>query len=63
MGEVDHALFLDMEYFELKTSLVPSGPELPEDGGGKDGFVQSIAALHCTYPAVHGKIGDLTPSA
>ena len=63
LGEVDHALFLDMEYFELKTSLVPSGPELPEDGGGKDGFVQSIAALHCTYPAVHGKIGDLTPSA
>lgn len=62
LGEVDHALFLDMEYFELKTSLVPSGPELPEDGGGKDGFVQSIAALHCTYPPVHGKIGDLTPA-
>lgn len=61
LGEVDHALFLDMEYFELKTSMVPSGPELPEDGGGKDGFVQSICALHCTYPAVHGKIGDLTP--
>ena len=61
LGENDHALFLDMEFFEMKTSLVPSGPELPEDGGGKDGFVQAIAALHCTYPGVHGKIGDLTP--
>ena len=61
LGENDHALFLDMEFFEMKTSLVPSGPELPEDGGGKDGFVQAIAALHCTCPGVHGKIGDLTP--
>jgi hypothetical protein len=50
-----------MDFFEMKTSLVPSGPELPEDGGGKDGFVQAIAALHCTYPGVHGKIADITP--
>jgi hypothetical protein len=61
LGQFDHALFLDMEFFEMKTSLVPSGPELPEDGGGKDGFVQAIAALHCTYPGVHGKIADITP--
>jgi hypothetical protein len=61
LGQFDHALFLDMDFFEMKTSLVPSGPELPEDGGGKDGFVQAIAALHCTYPGVHGKIADITP--
>lgn len=61
LGQFDHALFLDMDYFELKPSMAPRAPELPEDGGGKDGFVETIAALHCTYPGVHGKIGDITP--
>lgn len=62
LGENDHALFLDMEFFELRVALAPDGVELPEDGAGKDGFVQSIAGLFCSYPAVHGKISDLSPS-
>lgn len=62
LGEEDHALFLDMEFFEVRTALAPVGYELPVDGGGKDGVVEAIGALFCSYPAVHGKIGDLSPS-
>lgn len=55
LGKEDFALFLDMEFFEVKTNMVPSAYELPVDGAGRDGVVESIASLFCSYPAVHGK--------
>lgn len=55
LGKEDYGLFLDMEFFEVKTNMAPSAYELPVDGGGRDGVVEAIASLFCSYPAVHGK--------
>lgn len=55
LGEIDHALYLDMEFFMVRTNMAPQGYELPITGGGRDGAVESMEALVCTYPAVHGR--------
>lgn len=55
IGETDHALFLDMEFFEVRQNMAPTGYELPVDGGGRDGVVEAIGSLFCGYPAVGGK--------
>lgn len=55
LGETDHCLFLDMEFFVARMNMAPEGYELPITGGGRDGAVEAMMALTCTYPAVHGK--------
>lgn len=55
LGTETHALFVDPQFWELRTNLVPSHKPLPEDGGGEDAFVEAIAALACTYPALIGR--------
>jgi hypothetical protein len=55
LGELDHALYLDMDFFEVRTSQAPQGYEMPITGGGRDGVVECITSLFCSYPAVHGK--------
>jgi len=55
LGKEDFALFLDMNFFEVKTNMVPSAYELPVNGGGRDGVVEAMSSLFCSYPAVHGK--------
>lgn len=54
LGQNTHCQFLDMKYWEVKTNLVPSHKPMPEDGGGEDAFVEAIASLFCTYPALCG---------
>jgi hypothetical protein len=55
LGEFDHALYLDMEFFVARSNMAPTGYELPITGGGRDGVVESMDSLFCSYPAVHGK--------
>ncbi len=54
LGQDTHCQFMDMKYWEVKTNLVPSHKPMPEDGGGEDAFVEAIASLFCTYPALNG---------
>lgn len=58
LGELDHCLFLDMGFFELKTNQRPEGVDLSPDGSGTQGYVESIQSLFCTDPAIHGKINS-----
>lgn len=55
IGEGDHCLFLDMEFYEVRQNKAPSAYELAPDGSGRQGVVEAIGSLFCGYPAVMGK--------
>jgi hypothetical protein len=55
-GELMHGHFLDMKYFQLRSTLNPGHTELPVDGSGKHGFIRAIAGLQCTNPTVHARV-------
>ncbi len=54
LGRQTHCAYIDPKYFSVKTNLVPSHKPMPEDGGGEDAYVEAIASLFCTYPALIG---------
>jgi len=55
LGEYDHALFLEMEYFfELLNGL--EEVDLSPDGSGTQGFVNEFFSLFCSMPKVHCKV-------
>lgn len=54
-GRQTHCVYVDPKYWEVKTNLVPSHKPMPEDGGGEDAYVECIASLFCTYPALIGE--------
>lgn len=54
LGVETQMLFVDLQFWEQKPSLVPSHVPLTEDGGGKDGYCEMINSLFCTYPALIG---------
>lgn len=56
LGELDHALFLDMSVLELKINQAPQGTDLSDDGSGKQGFIDAFTALCNKLPSIHGKI-------
>jgi hypothetical protein len=56
LGELDHALFLDMSVLELKINQAPQSTDLSPDGSGQQGFLDTFTALCNRLPIVHGKI-------
>lgn len=55
LGDFDHALALEMEYFyELLNGL--EEVDLSPDGSGTQGYVEGFFSLFCSMPAVHGKV-------
>jgi len=55
LGEYDHALLLEMEYFfELLNGLEEE--DLSPDGSGSQGFVNEFFSLFCSMPKVHAKV-------
>jgi len=56
LGELDHALFLDMSVLELKINQAPQSTDLSPDGSGQQGYLDAFTALCNRLPIVHGKI-------
>lgn len=55
LGDQDHMLALEMEYFyEMLNGL--EEVDLSLDGSGTQGYVEGFFSLHCSMPAVHGKV-------
>jgi hypothetical protein len=58
VGELDHALFLEMQYFtEYLNGL--EEVDLSKDGSGAQGYVEEFMALHCSMPLANGKARTL----
>jgi len=55
-GEIQHAHYLDMKFWEQRPTLQPGHTELPVDGSGKHGFIRAIAGLRCTNPLRQAKV-------
>lgn len=55
LGEWDHALWMHMEFLELKQNMAPTGVDLSPDGSGKQGYVDAFWASFNKLPYVHGK--------
>jgi len=55
LGDFDHALALEMEYFyEILNGL--EEVDLSLDGSGNQGYVEGFFSLFCSMPAVQGKV-------
>lgn len=55
VGELDHALFLEMEYFfEILNGLEEE--DLSADGSGSQGYVEEFFSLFCSMPYVQSKV-------
>lgn len=55
VGEYDHSLMLEMEYFyELLNGL--EEVDLSPDGTGSQGYVEEFFSLFCSMPAVQSKV-------
>lgn len=55
VGELDHALMLEMEYFfELLNGL--EEVDLSPDGSGSQGYVEEFFSLFCAMPKVQSKV-------
>ncbi len=55
LGEWDHALFLDMEFLEMRMNQAPTTWDLSPDGSGQVGYVDAFTGLANLLPKVHGK--------
>lgn len=54
LGDTDHALFLEMEYFfEMLNGI--EEVDLSLDGSGAQGYVEEFFSLYCSMPKVHGR--------
>lgn len=54
LGDLDHALFLEMEYFfEMLNGI--EEVDLSLDGSGAQGYIEEFFSLYCSMPKVHGK--------
>jgi hypothetical protein len=54
LGDFDHALFLEMEYFfEMLNGI--EEVDLSPDGSGAQGYIEEFFSLFCSMPKVQGK--------
>ena len=56
LGRLDHALFLEMQYFQKKTNGGIKDVDLTPEGSGQQGFVQGFFSYFCGLPSVQGKV-------
>lgn len=56
LGKLDHALFLEMKYFQKKTNGGVEDVDLSPEGNGDTGFVRSFFSIFCGLPLVQGKV-------
>ena len=52
--DADAGLLIDPEYVGMHSLKAESATELEDQGGGRRGFVDVIAALACYSPVAHG---------